>query len=173
MGECGTTGAVIGAIERGGGASGDLDFDTPMLRRIGVGEHQHGSVARSRRLTVRWHQLPTAHQRTALALYCGRTLLVQHVSMRFGDASGVAIALWCSAKPTKGAERRPSIDRDLRGLSDACQNGAPSWLTTGVDAAVAALHRAWQSTATPQDRARTTREDRQERVHAFLVTEGL
>lgn len=244
LGESGTTGAVIGAIERGGSSAGDLDFSSPMLRRIGwaedgepaPGHREHRNIDRAKRLGVRWAALPVAHQRVALALYKGKTLPLPHVTLRFGSDMGVVVLLWCTDRAAEREKRQErnakrlrverlklqeelaplerdlgkvfrlrshqrflgvtgpralgsqvagllaheatiaasgGIEQDIKALEQVCSQGTPLGIGDRAEKAILALHWAWQSTATAQDRPKTTREERQAKVTAFLAAEGL
>jgi hypothetical protein len=127
MGERGTMGGVIGAIERGGGStySDASPFHEAMLSRIGWGRGEgsrdlgHRNVERAKRLWARWGQVTHTHQRVLLAAYLGHLRAPDRVVLRFGELAGVVCIQWLDRSTQR---RRPDRDQAIETLRDAlCQ----------------------------------------------------
>jgi hypothetical protein len=112
----GTTGSVIGAIERGGASgSGDGDFVTDT--QLGWGPHRQGDVARFRRLEVMWRRLDAVHQAVLRVHYVERTRAPSVIESRFGILAPVAMLLVASDAADKrvrrGEKDRQEAEREI------------------------------------------------------------
>jgi hypothetical protein len=112
----GTTGSVIGAIERGGASgSGDGDFVTDT--QLGWGPHRQGDVARFRRLEVMWRRLDAVHQAVLRVHYVERTRAPSVIESRFGILAPVAMLLVASDAADKrvrrGEKDRQEAEREM------------------------------------------------------------
>jgi hypothetical protein len=127
LGERGTMGGVVSAIERGGGStySDASPFHDAMLARIGWAQGEgsrqlgHRNVDRAKRLWTRWCQVADQHQRILLAAYLGHQRAPDRVQLRFGELAGVVAIQWVDRARSK---RRPDRLATKSTLEDAlCQ----------------------------------------------------
>jgi hypothetical protein len=121
MGERGTMGGVVSAIERGGGStySDPAPFHEAMLARIGWAQGEgsrqlgHRNVERAKRLWARWCQVADTHQRILLAAYLGHQRAPDRVQLRFGELAGVVTAQWVDRARSKRLPDRQAAKSTL------------------------------------------------------------
>jgi hypothetical protein len=102
LGERGTMGGVISAIERGGGGDGATQYaglfspaDERMLNLVGYLDKQNPSVRRANRLVPRWNALSAERQWVHVHHYFGTRRAPGKVQGRFGKLAGVVVAQFC------------------------------------------------------------------------------
>lgn len=98
----------IATLERGGGSSGSLDFDSQVLERAAWGRSRAGGVcARARTVERIWNRLAPIHKTVIVAQY-GPQRFPLAVEPRFGQLTGLVLFI-------------ASLDEALGRVLKACQ----------------------------------------------------